>query len=220
MKLRALRVTLLVLLLAGVRTNDADAIRAPLSAAALYNLGNAYARNGQLGLAVLNYERAELLAPNDPDIAANLRVVRRLSGIAVEPKSAVAELIGRLNPDLCAWLGVAGLLLMGGAGLAARRGRGRRALRLALGAGGILLIGLPVSDALVLWPALHAAVVLAKTTPVRAAPVPLGDVLASLPEAVTLQVAGAHEEFVLVQTPEGPDGWVARADLGFVLPNR
>ena len=32
-------------------------------AAQLYNLGNAYARAGQSGLAVLSYERARLLAP-------------------------------------------------------------------------------------------------------------------------------------------------------------
>ncbi len=43
------------------------------SAASLYNLGNSYARAGKTGLAVLNYERASLLAPNDPDIQANLR---------------------------------------------------------------------------------------------------------------------------------------------------
>ena len=46
------------------------------SAAGLYNLGNAYARAGKPGMAVLNYERASLLAPNDPDIEANLRAVR------------------------------------------------------------------------------------------------------------------------------------------------
>src|SRR3982074_279247 len=40
------------------------------SAPALYNLANAYARAGKPGLAVLNYERAKLLDPSDPDVAA------------------------------------------------------------------------------------------------------------------------------------------------------
>ena len=45
------------------------------SADGLYNLANSYARAGKPGLAVLNYERADLLKPNDPDIEANLRYV-------------------------------------------------------------------------------------------------------------------------------------------------
>jgi hypothetical protein len=208
---------LCVLLFAGVRASSADAVRVPYSAAGLYNLGNAYAREGRPGLAVLNYERALLLAPSDPDLAANLRTVRRLNGIDVEPANGVARVVGRWNPDLCAWFGVGGLLLVGVATLAGRRAPRRRAWLFAAGIVGSSLIALPVIDAVVLWPALHAAVVLAKTTPLRAAPVPLGDVLATLPEAVTLRVAGEHEEFVLVQAPEGQRGWVSRADLGFVL---
>lgn len=38
-----------------------------------YNLGNAYARLGQIGPAVLNYERARQLDPQNADIAANLK---------------------------------------------------------------------------------------------------------------------------------------------------
>ena len=41
-----------------------------------YNLGNAYYRNGEIGRSVLNYLRAEELAPRDPDIRANLELAR------------------------------------------------------------------------------------------------------------------------------------------------
>ena len=37
-----------------------------------YNLGNAYFRNNMLGKAILNYERALLIAPTDEDTKANL----------------------------------------------------------------------------------------------------------------------------------------------------
>lgn len=40
--------------------------------ALFYNLGNAYYRRGDLGKAILNYERAARLAPRDGDIQANL----------------------------------------------------------------------------------------------------------------------------------------------------
>jgi tetratricopeptide (TPR) repeat protein len=46
-----------------------------------FNLGNAYFKQGQLGHALLNYRKAEALAPRDPDIQANLRFTRdRVSG--------------------------------------------------------------------------------------------------------------------------------------------
>jgi len=38
-----------------------------------YNLGNAYFRAGQLGRAILNYKRAQLLIPRDADLNFNLR---------------------------------------------------------------------------------------------------------------------------------------------------
>ena len=41
-----------------------------------YNLGNAYYKQGDLGRAILNYVRAEKLAPRDADVRANLEVAR------------------------------------------------------------------------------------------------------------------------------------------------
>jgi tetratricopeptide (TPR) repeat protein len=41
-----------------------------------YNLGNAYFRQNQVGRAILNYERARLLMPRDPDLNFNLRNAR------------------------------------------------------------------------------------------------------------------------------------------------
>jgi len=41
-----------------------------------YNLGNAYFREGRIGHAVLNYERARLLIPRDADLNFNLRYAK------------------------------------------------------------------------------------------------------------------------------------------------
>ena len=43
------------------------------SAPVYYNLGNVYYRQHKLGLAILSYERARRLAPNDADITANIK---------------------------------------------------------------------------------------------------------------------------------------------------
>ena len=42
-----------------------------------FNLGNAYYKTGQYTLAILNYERAKLLAPDDADVAFNLQVANQ-----------------------------------------------------------------------------------------------------------------------------------------------
>ena len=48
--------------------------------ALFYNLGNAYSYQGDLGRAILNYERASQLAPRDADIKANLALARARAG--------------------------------------------------------------------------------------------------------------------------------------------
>src|SRR5258706_13098169 len=45
-----------------------------------YNLGNAWFRQTQLGLAILNYAQARRLAPRDPDILANLKFAQQRLG--------------------------------------------------------------------------------------------------------------------------------------------
>lgn len=44
--------------------------------AVYYNLGNAYFRQGDIGRAIFNYQRAAQLAPRDADIQANLALAR------------------------------------------------------------------------------------------------------------------------------------------------
>lgn len=41
-----------------------------------YNLGNAYYKQGDLGRAILNYRRAQHLAPRDVDVSTNLTIAR------------------------------------------------------------------------------------------------------------------------------------------------
>jgi hypothetical protein len=83
-----------------------------------YNLGNTEFRRGNLGQAILHYERAKRLDPTDPDILDNLRFARshRLDRVPepVRPE-AIEWLVGlqdRLGPDRQAWLAVAVLWLV------------------------------------------------------------------------------------------------------------
>jgi tetratricopeptide (TPR) repeat protein len=66
-----------------------------------YNLGNVYYKQGALGRAIVNYERAALMNPRDSDIQANLTIARNqaeqsesLPAIATGPLDSITRLIG------------------------------------------------------------------------------------------------------------------------------
>jgi hypothetical protein len=185
------------------------------SADGLYNQGNSYARAGKPGLAVLNYERAELLAPGDPDIRANLEYVRASAHVAAEPDSGFARVAQFVNPTLAAWLGVVGIALIGAALLVKIRVRSVRVGGMILG---VALIGLAVGNAMSLWPRMHDAVVLVNQTPARVSPVPMGDTAFVLAEAETVAITAQYQDFILIRTRDGKSGWVARANIGAVVP--
>jgi hypothetical protein len=196
---------------------SAPAPRHQYSADELYNLANSYARAGRPGLAVLNYERAALLAPNDADISANLEYVRASAHVPV-PTGRLARVAEAASPVLAAWMGVLGVALAGTGLLAGRMTSRFRAARTCSILGGIALMAFTVSNAMLQWPRMHEAVVLVDQTPARVTPVPMGDTAFVLPEAETVTVTAEHEDFVLIRTRAGRSGWVARASVGAVVP--
>ena len=188
------------------------------SADGLYNMANSYARAGKPGLAVLNYERATLLAPNDPDIAANLEYVRTSAHVSAEAHSRFAQMARAIGPTQAAWLGIVGILLFGAALVSRKKLPRLRWLRAGTLALGIVLVTLTLSNAMLLWPHLHEAVVLTNQTPALVSPVPMADTAFVLPEAETVTMTARHEDYILVRTHGGLSGWVARGSLGAVVP--
>jgi hypothetical protein len=212
----ALMIVLLVLTLAGgqSRADSEDGY----SAAGLYNLANSYARAGQPGLAVLNYERASLLAPNDPDIDANLRIVLASAQLPAAPRGGFDRAVRIASPQVLAWTGVMGLAILGVSVLAGRFStRFPWMRRAAIGIGAVMM-GLTIANGVAIWPALHQGIVIKASTPVRASPVPMGDSIFVLPEAETVKINAEHEGFVLIQTRAGRAGWVSRANVAPIVP--
>jgi tetratricopeptide (TPR) repeat protein len=54
------------------------------SAKVYFNLGNAFYKAGDINNAILNYERAQLLAPQDQDIATNLKLANQFVVTEIE----------------------------------------------------------------------------------------------------------------------------------------
>lgn len=116
-----------------------------------YNLGNAYYQQGDVGRAILNYERALQLAPRDRDIQANLTLARQqvqgsLTETAPGPLALLASATGRwLTLDETAFLllglwFVAGLLFLAWQQFPPGTQR-RRVRRLALVAAMLIVLG-------------------------------------------------------------------------------
>jgi hypothetical protein len=191
-----------------------------------YNLGNAYFRLGELGRAILHYERAHRLDPVDPDILANLELARsrRFDRVEAEEAAAVVRwtrsLQDRLGPDRQALVFLA--LLWVAAALttwASVRPSGWSA------AVGWALAAVTVAAALtaiswgVTWHRLEGgrlAVVLEPAVEVLAGPGENNASLFTVHEGLTLSVRSERPEWVQVSLPNGLNGWIPRAALGFV----
>jgi len=89
------------------------------SAAAYYNLGNCYQRMEKLGPAILAYERARLLSPRDPDLAANLTLARKTAAAFEEPAldPRLDAVLRHLSRNEWSWLVAAPALFLGGLAL-------------------------------------------------------------------------------------------------------
>lgn len=70
-----------------------------VSPALYFNLGNACLKSGKVGRAIVAYRQAELLAPRDPDVRANLQIARTQAGASnpALPGNRWTHWVGRLT---------------------------------------------------------------------------------------------------------------------------
>jgi len=188
------------------------------SAPALYDLGNFYAGAGRPAMAVLNYERARILAPTDPDIQKNLSHVRESVGLPPLHAGWLSQHARFANPNTWYWMGVLGLAITG-VTLLLQRARSKHRAFLAGGAvvGG-LLMALSLVDAVATASTLHEYVVMA-ATPARTSPTSAVEPLFTVPLAEVVKVRDEHQDFALIRDSQDRQGWVARRDLAPVIPS-
>ena len=66
-----------------------------------YNLGNAHFKSGELGKAILYFEKARRFLPRDQDLAANLKMAQMRVADRIEvPKLAIWKLLDKI---ICLW---------------------------------------------------------------------------------------------------------------------
>ena len=194
-----------------------------------FNLGTAFAQSGDYPRAILSYERALTLRPNDAGAATNLvEAEKALEAQRVDAEGeamihrrrAIGEAAyGRVSSETLAYLLlVANLLFFAGLGWAwASRGGRRPGLAPLLAVSGALLVfsalGLAVKSGV--FRAGPRAVVLEDRVDLREGPDPRARVRGQARAGDRGEIIGRPDhEFVRFRVVGGPEGWVAADQVG------
>jgi tetratricopeptide (TPR) repeat protein len=197
------------------------------SPALLFNLGNGYLKAGELGEAIVYYERARAREPRAEDIRSNLAHARSmvvdavpapggsvfLGGLAaLKDFLSVSEVLWLASGSL--WLGLGAIAALGLLGVGRRPAKAVTGIALALIALTSVFAGLKVAEAA----RRRAAVILEREVQVRAGPGAHYTARFNLHEGTMVRIlrtAGEYSEIEL--TPE-LGGWVEAADVLAVRP--
>lgn len=188
-----------------------------------YNLGNSWFRAGEIGQAILAYERALRLAPRDPDIRANLAHVRALLEYRVEDKRnwyvrAAEEWLGYFRNEEIFLIVMAVyliFLLTAFFCLAYRRGMPWGWWRKTLLAVFLVSLGLAGAkhyDSDVM----KDAIVTAKEAEVRYGPSVSDQIAFRLGEGLKAYVVDTRRDWSRIVLANHEGGWIKNSDLGLV----
>jgi tetratricopeptide (TPR) repeat protein len=190
------------------------------SGALYYNIGNSYFKLGELGSAILYYERARRLMPGDDDLQANLDLARTLTVDEVNPLPgflpirAIRWWIHLLPPRVLTWLvgltyvsAMVGLTLWvlwrgSSAGTWAGRMAGAMGLVAAVFGVNLLAVELGIGEA-------RRAVVLDEAADVQSAPSddPSLQVF-TVHEGTTVRIDRQSGDWVEIVLDDGKVGWL------------
>jgi tetratricopeptide (TPR) repeat protein len=191
-----------------------------------YNLGNAEFRLGNLGRAILHYERARRMDPTDRDTKANLEYARSFCFDRVEEPELMAVIRwvrafqDRLGPDRQAWAALALLWIIAAllATVLMRPGRWRAVHGWSLAAL-VLALALCVAS----WHASYQrlegrrmAIVLQQSVEVLAGPSVNNATLFTVHEGLALEVRSTRQEWIQVSLPNGLNGWLPAESVGLL----
>jgi tetratricopeptide (TPR) repeat protein len=192
-----------------------------------YDLGNAYYKAGDIGRAVLNYERALRLMPNDEDLQHNLQLANFLVTDRIEPTPRLFvwdywdSLKAAFSLDALTWTGYAMYVLLITSLALVIISRTYRLRRLALFAGSIstvllvlviVLLAGRIGDAT----RMDQAVVIAKITTVKNSPDAQSSDAFVLHSGVKVTITDSVGEWIKIRLADGKVGWMEWGDAEVV----
>ncbi len=193
-----------------------------VNAKLFYNLGNAYLKSGHLGFAMIWYERALKLEPDDPDIKFNYGYAASLTKDEKEDKeSPIIQILFfwkySLSPDLIQWAALSlnllfWLIIMIRIGL-------KKKLLTPAGYGLLifaLIFTLTASYTAYQSAYLRHAVILPEKISVRSGFSEDSTELFALHAGTKVRIEKENGEFFRIYYSEGKIGWVKKSDAGVI----
>jgi tetratricopeptide (TPR) repeat protein len=198
------------------------------SAPLCFDLANAEAKSGHIGLAILNYERARYLAPSDADIDHNLQLARQQAGLKTNSLrwwQVVLRLltINQWIAIVDLWLVFIALAVLANA-FADKLAAGLRLSRPVLGKiiKTVLFVSIPcflftTYIALLAAPLRIEGVVVAKDAVLRLSPFDAAEQIGTLPEGELVTVEQHHDDYFRIEGRDGQYGWLPAKALAPVI---
>jgi hypothetical protein len=182
----------------------------------LFNQANAAQRADRLGPAILGYERARILLPNEPSIEQNLRIAREKAGVNVPVIPVWQRPVHWLGFDGWARLGSSALIAGCALFLGARYVPRRAIPWIGASCGAAFLLA---ATAIVLrWNELGRAVIQNAQTKAHIAPAANAQSTFELKAGDIVTAQREYSDFVLVRTLDQRSGWVSKSDVDRVIP--
>ncbi len=185
-----------------------------ISSSLLYNLANCYTTLGQVGQAVVNYERALRLDPGNADIEANLEQVRKDAGLYQADRPLYERLADLLQADQWLLCAGAGLLLLALSALAANLPVNIPSglIRL-LSIGSLLLILVTLPPTLLRYQSWNDGVVIGTEARLLVSPFPQAASTGTIKAGRMVRPGKKHGDYILVRDETGRSGWLNHTNI-------
>ncbi len=178
------------------------------SPAVLYNLANSYFLSGQIGRAVLNYERALRLDPSDSDISGNLQLVKKENGLFPKESSRAERFFQLLSINLWTALIPVSLLLLTVFLLAAMKYRFSRQLHIGVVTSCLLLLCLATAGTIIRYQYFNPSVVISPDAKLFISPFESSSTIGALQEGRLVYPQKIHGDFSYVIDETDRKGWI------------
>jgi tetratricopeptide (TPR) repeat protein len=193
-----------------------------------YNLGNAYFRNGNLGLSIFYYKKALRLRANDSDIQHNLKFAQAMTRDKVDEDEEENPLLSTLFKAHHAialknqlWILLALFWIIAAVGIAQKVSLSEKVKNICIGtifalAAIFCVIGASAAYKIFVLQTDITGVVTAKDADVTSAPSDKSQTLNTLSEGTSFQVLSVQGNFAEIQLGEKIKGFVKLSDVGIV----
>jgi Tetratricopeptide repeat/Bacterial SH3 domain len=186
-----------------------------------YNLGNAYYKSGDVGKAVLNYERALRLMPNDDDLQHNLHLANLMITDKIEPTPRLFiwdywdSIKMTFSVNSITWFSYSVLVLLIGAICTILLARTYRVRRIGLAVGSVSTATLIMCIVLLVGKVNEVekddtAIVTAKITTVKNSPDERSSDAFVLHSGVKVQITDGVNDWMKIRLADGKVGWMER----------